>query len=114
MRLLPHLTKLTAPARRQHHVTEDRSAPRATHHNHLCRHLQLALHDGVEQDYLLDVPSTCPSPSGPCARYEPRVHLAYLLAHQGHDAHWLARYADLPLVAAERIADAATTESPVR
>ncbi|WP_274918665.1 hypothetical protein [Streptomyces sp. WZ-12] len=107
MRLLPHLTKLTAPARRRHHATDDRPAPHTTHHS--CPHLQLTLHDGTERDYLLDSPNTCPSPTGPCARYEPRIHLAYLLAQQGHDAHWLAHYADLPLSAAERITAAATT-----
>ncbi|MFK0292726.1 hypothetical protein ACIQU6_19910 [Streptomyces sp. NPDC090442] len=107
MRLLPQLTKLTAPARRRHHATDDRPTSPTT--NHHCPHLRLALHDGTERDYLLGGPSTCSSPTGPCATYEPRVHLAYLLAHQGHDAHWLAHHADLPLPAAERIADAATT-----
>ncbi|MEW1675333.1 hypothetical protein AB0O47_19095 [Streptomyces noursei] len=37
------------------------------------------------------------------------MHLAYLLVQQGYDAHWLAQFAELPLPAAERIADAATT-----
>ncbi|QHC27454.1 hypothetical protein GR130_38660 [Streptomyces sp. GS7] len=70
--------------------------------------MQLALYDGAEWDYLLDGPSTCPGPRGPHVTYEPRVHLAYVLARQGHDAHWLARFTDLPLPAAERIAEAAT------
>ncbi|MFF2807261.1 hypothetical protein ACFVT2_08750 [Streptomyces sp. NPDC058000] len=107
MRLLPHLTKLTAPARRHHHATDNRTAPHPTSHD--CPRVQLALHDGTERNYLLDSPSTCPRPRGPHARYEPRVHLAYLLARQGHDAYWLAGFADLPLPAAERITEAATT-----
>ncbi|WP_406503047.1 hypothetical protein [Streptomyces sp. NBC_00212] len=36
-------------------------------------------------------------------------NLVYLLARQGRDAHWLARFADLPLPAVERLAQAAGT-----
>ncbi|AJC61703.1 hypothetical protein [Streptomyces sp. 769] len=107
MRLLPHLTKLTAPARRHHHITDNGPGLNAT--SHICPRVHLALYDGTERDYLLDGPSTCPCPRDPHARYEPRVHLAYLLAQQGHDAHWLARFADLPLPAAERITEAAAS-----
>ncbi|WEB43616.1 hypothetical protein MOV08_32960 [Streptomyces yunnanensis] len=106
MRFLPHLTKLTAPARRHHHITDNGPGPNAT--GHICPRVRLALYDGTERDYLLDVPSTCPHPQGPHARYEPRVHLAYVLARQGHGAHWLARFTDLPLPAAERITEAIT------
>ncbi|MER6046602.1 hypothetical protein ABT168_03870 [Streptomyces sp. NPDC001793] len=81
MRLLPHLTKLTAPARRHHHATDNRTDPHPT--GHACPRVQLALYDGTERDYLLDGPSNCPR--DPHATYEPRVHLAYVLARQGHD-----------------------------
>ncbi|MFB6603516.1 hypothetical protein ACFCXR_02725 [Streptomyces noursei] len=107
MRLLPHLTKLTAPARRRHHATDERPDPSPT--GHICPRVQLVLKDGTEREYLLDGPSTCPLPRDPHARYEPRVHLAYLLAQQGHDAHWLARFADLPLPAADRLTEAASS-----
>ncbi|MFJ5594832.1 hypothetical protein ACIQCG_34480 [Streptomyces noursei] len=108
MRLLPHPTKATAPAGRHHHATDRGPSPNPTG-GHICPRVQLALQDGAEGDYLLDGPSTCPEPHSSHARYEPRVHLAYLLAQQGYDAHWLAQFAELPLPAAERIADAATT-----
>ncbi|MFI9082089.1 hypothetical protein ACIGW8_37640 [Streptomyces sioyaensis] len=35
------------------------------------------------------------------------MHLAYLLARQGHHAYWLACFAELPLSAAYRITEAA-------
>ncbi|MEU8579369.1 hypothetical protein [Streptomyces abikoensis] len=103
MRLLPHLTKLTAPTRRCLHAAE-RPGP---HTGHDCPRVRLALRDGTEREYLLDDPSTCPWPEAPHAAYDPYVHLAYILARQGCDAHWLARFADLPLPAAQRITEAA-------
>ncbi|GHF43116.1 MULTISPECIES: hypothetical protein [Streptomyces] len=95
MRLLQHLSKLTAP---EAHARVD------------CPRVSLTLQDGTERPYLLDDPGSDPSPEdGPRAAYEPRVHLAYILARQGHDARWLARFADLPLPAAHRIAEAAAS-----
>ncbi|MFI9272144.1 hypothetical protein ACIGXM_15680 [Kitasatospora sp. NPDC052896] len=77
---------------------------------HTCPRVTLALHDGLERAYRLDDPGTCPrsgTENTPASAYDPRVHLAYLLARQGHRASWLARYADLPLSAARRITEAA-------
>ncbi|AEW98687.1 hypothetical protein [Streptantibioticus cattleyicolor] len=71
--------------------------------------LRLTLHDGAERSYLLDDPLTVPTAAvPPQAVYEPRVHIAYLLARQGHHADWLARFTDLPYSAAHRITQAAT------
>ncbi|MFF4409178.1 hypothetical protein ACFY2W_28640 [Streptomyces sp. NPDC001262] len=68
----------------------------------------LTLHDGAERLYLLDEPDGRPATAGARhAVYDPYVHLAYLLARQGHDARWLARFTDLPLAATHHIADAA-------
>ncbi|MGW1198279.1 hypothetical protein ACWD4B_20935 [Streptomyces sp. NPDC002536] len=93
MRLLQHLAKFTAPE---------------AHARRLCPRVSLTLQDGTERPYLLDDPGSEPRPEGePRAAYEPRVHLAYILARQGHSARWLARFADLPLPAAHRIAQAA-------
>lgn len=73
--------------------------------------IRLALSDGVERPYLLETPSatpaTCPSSGGPL--YDHLVHAAFVLARQGYDANWLARFADLPLAAARRITTAAAT-----
>ncbi|MFB7911033.1 hypothetical protein [Kitasatospora sp. NPDC056076] len=77
---------------------------------HHCPSVRLALHDGVERAYRLDDPGSCPrsgTRNTPASAYEPRVHLAYLLARQGHRPDWLARFADLPPAAAHRIALAA-------
>ncbi|MEU6972661.1 hypothetical protein AB0A71_34075 [Kitasatospora aureofaciens] len=77
---------------------------------HRCPTVRLALHDGVERAYRLDDPGACPlsgAPNTPASAYEPRVHLAYLLARQGHRPDWLARFADLPPAAAHRLAHAA-------
>ncbi|MDH6129525.1 hypothetical protein [Kitasatospora sp. GP82] len=77
---------------------------------HSCPRLRLTLHDGTERAYRLDDPGSCPdsgTPNRADSAYEPRVHLAYLLARQGHHAAWLAHFADLPLPAARRIAEAA-------
>ncbi|MFE3646704.1 hypothetical protein ACFXO2_02460 [Streptomyces sp. NPDC059152] len=107
MRLLSYLTgtRPTTPLRRPRDATSHRPGPYAT--GHICPRVRLTLHDGTERDYLLDGPSSCPRPRGPHATYEPRVHLAYVLARQGHDTCWLARFADLPLPAAERVTEAA-------
>ncbi|MBD0748076.1 hypothetical protein [Streptomyces sp. CBMA152] len=69
--------------------------------------LRLVLSDGVERPYLLDepVPSTRTTDDDPV--YDPWVHLAYLLAQQGRDADWLARFTGLPSAAAREIAAAA-------
>ncbi|MER7845146.1 hypothetical protein ABTZ03_14515 [Kitasatospora sp. NPDC096077] len=77
---------------------------------HRCPNIRLALHDGVERAYRLDDPGSCPysgTANSPASAYEPRVHLAYLLARQGHRPDWLARFADLPPAAAHRLALAA-------
>ncbi|MFG2847243.1 hypothetical protein ACGF12_29330 [Kitasatospora sp. NPDC048296] len=77
---------------------------------HHCPSIRLALHDGVERAYRLDDPGACPrsgTPNSPASAYEPRVHLAYLLARQGHRPDWLAAFADLPPAAAHRLAHAA-------
>ncbi|MEV7602525.1 hypothetical protein AB0O91_34650 [Kitasatospora sp. NPDC089797] len=77
---------------------------------HRCPSVRLTLHDGVERAYRLDDPGTCPysgTANSPASAYEPRVHLAYLLARQGHRPAWLARFADLPPAAAHRLALAA-------
>ncbi|MER6046276.1 hypothetical protein ABT168_02090 [Streptomyces sp. NPDC001793] len=107
MRLLPHPTdtRPTTPPRHPRHTTDHRPGPSPT--GHICPRIRLTLHDGTERDYLLDGPSSCPRPQGPHATYEPRVHLAYVLARQGHGTRWLARFADLPLPAAERVTEAA-------
>ncbi|MGG2464445.1 hypothetical protein ACO0M4_32580 [Streptomyces sp. RGM 3693] len=111
MRLLPHLTgpRPIASPLCPRPTTNHRPGPRPT--GHICPRIRLTLHDGTERDYLLDGPSNCPRPQGPHATYEPRVHLAYVLARQGHDARWLARFADLPLPAAERVTEAAARAS---
>ncbi|MGK4584011.1 hypothetical protein [Kitasatospora sp. HPMI-4] len=84
---------------------------------HSCPRLRLTLHDGAERAYRLDDPGTCPdsgTPNYADSAYEPRVHLAYLLARQGHHPGWLAHFADLPLPAAHRIAEAARAVQGVR
>ncbi|GAA2673858.1 hypothetical protein [Streptomyces lunalinharesii] len=107
MRLLPRLTgtRPATPLRRRRDTASHRPGPYAV--GHVCPRVRLTLHDGTERDYLLDGPSSCPHPWGPHAAYEPRVHLAHVLARQGYDARWLAGFADLPLPAAERIAESA-------
>ncbi|MFI9724208.1 hypothetical protein ACIHFE_31960 [Streptomyces sp. NPDC052396] len=77
------------------------------HAPHTCPRVRLALHDGPERAYLLHDPRTCPT-AAPGMAYDRRVHLAYVLAGQGHHARWLAQFAALPLAAAQRIAEAAT------
>ncbi|MFG2147171.1 hypothetical protein ACGFRG_23670 [Streptomyces sp. NPDC048696] len=69
--------------------------------------LRLILADETERPYLLDepVPSARTADTDPV--HDPRVHLAYLLAQQGHDADWLARFTGLPPVAAREITAAA-------
>ncbi|MEU1289695.1 hypothetical protein [Kitasatospora sp. NPDC005856] len=82
--------------------------------HHRCPRVRLALHDGVTRAYRLDDPGTCPhsgSANTQASAYEPRVHLAYLLARQGHRAAWLAQFADLPLAAAHRVTRAAARPS---
>ncbi len=46
------------------------------------------------------------------AVYHPYVHLAHLLARQGHDVFWLARFTGLPLTAVHHIAEAASLTRP--
>ncbi|MFE6684999.1 hypothetical protein ACFVFQ_00830 [Streptomyces sp. NPDC057743] len=87
----------------------DRHRDRPAVRGHRCPRVRLALHDGTERTYLLETPDNCTDCPGPQTCYEPRVHLAYLLARQGHDAHWLADFADLPLAAADRLTEAAAT-----
>ncbi|MFF2807259.1 hypothetical protein ACFVT2_08740 [Streptomyces sp. NPDC058000] len=65
--------------------------------------VHLALHDGVERLYLLDDPEDYPASTRRNAVYDPYVHLAYILARQGHEAPWIAGFADLPLPAAHHI-----------
>ncbi|MDH6580366.1 hypothetical protein [Kitasatospora sp. MAP5-34] len=89
---------------------------RATRSAHSCPQVRLALHDGAEQAYRLDDPGTCPKSGATntaLSAYDPRVHLAYLLARQGHHPYWLAQFADLPLPAAHRIAEAARSAGAV-
>ncbi|MGW1073518.1 hypothetical protein [Streptomyces sp. NPDC002537] len=108
MHLLPHICAFTAPARRHlHSVAPDRPRTRPRHSAHDCPRVYLALHGGTEREYLLDDPLSCPRPDARLTAYDERVHLAYILARQGHDAQWLARFADLPLPAAHRITEAA-------
>ncbi|OKJ16002.1 hypothetical protein [Kitasatospora sp. CB01950] len=87
-----------------------RTPNHAAQQPHTCPSVTLALHDGTERAYRLDDPGACPH-SGTAntvrSAYEPRVHLAYLLACQGHDPGRLADFADLPLAAAHRITEAA-------
>jgi hypothetical protein len=70
----------------------------------MCRHVRLTLDDGVERAYLLDL-HICTGSE--CGTYEPRVHLAHILAQQGHRSVWIAEFTGLPPAAAVRIADAA-------
>jgi hypothetical protein len=70
--------------------------------------LDLTLYDGTSRPYLLDDPRTAEVTAvPPGAVYEPRVQAAFILAGQGYDARWLARFAELPLTAARCIAQAA-------
>ncbi|WP_406194893.1 hypothetical protein OH807_06225 [Kitasatospora sp. NBC_01560] len=81
---------------------------------HVCPRVSLALDDGIERSYRLDDPGTCPysgTPNTVASAYEPRVHLAYLLASQGHRPDWLARFANLPPAAAHRLTRAAARTS---
>ncbi|GHE10338.1 hypothetical protein GCM10010339_66120 [Streptomyces alanosinicus] len=66
--------------------------------------VRLTLDDGVGRTYLLD-PRACAGTR--CGTYEPRVHLAHVLARQGHRPDWLAEFTGLPPAAARRIADVA-------
>ncbi|MEV7189726.1 hypothetical protein [Kitasatospora sp. NPDC093102] len=82
---------------------------------HRCPSVRLTLHDGVERAYRLDDPGICPrsgTPNTAASAYEPRVHLAYLLACQGHRPDWLAHSADLPEAAARILARAAIGHRP--
>ncbi|MGA5817634.1 hypothetical protein ACPC54_07215 [Kitasatospora sp. NPDC094028] len=84
---------------------------------HRCPSVRLALHDGVEREYRLDDPGSCPhsgTPNTPASAYEPRVHLAYLLACQGHRPDWLADFAELPPAAARRLAARAADTTALR
>ncbi|MFE9574121.1 hypothetical protein ACFYMW_37305 [Streptomyces sp. NPDC006692] len=101
MRFLQYLAKLTAP-----------SVRRRTPAGCACPSLPLTLFDGTPRTYLLDDPAACHGPHARHAAYHPRVHLAYLLARQGHEAPWLAQFTDLPLAAAQRITRAATNSLP--
>ncbi|MFC5724955.1 hypothetical protein ACFP1Z_32905 [Streptomyces gamaensis] len=103
MRHLVHITRISRLS--HHHRLPARTTERA------CAHVHLALHDGVERDYLLDDPGERTPAGGERLAYEPRVHLAYILARQGHDARWLAEFADLPHDAAHRIAELAASPS---
>ncbi|MDH6137917.1 hypothetical protein P3T37_007355 [Kitasatospora sp. MAA4] len=93
----------------------NRTSRTATHRQrHTCPRVTLALHDGIEHAYRLDAPGTCPhsgTANSKASACEPRVHLAFLLARQGHQATWLADFADLPLPAARRLARAAAHSS---
>ncbi|WP_369393159.1 hypothetical protein AB5J72_40595 [Streptomyces sp. CG1] len=102
MHVLRHLAHLTASAVR-------RLAPAGC----ACPSLPLTLFDGRERTYLLDDPAVCPGPASRHTVYDPRVHLVYLLARQGRDTRWLARFADLPLPAVERLAQAAGSRQPL-
>ncbi|MFJ8390727.1 hypothetical protein ACIQ9Q_40845 [Streptomyces sp. NPDC094438] len=101
MHFRSRLTELTAWAIR-----------RLTPAGYACPSVPLTLFDGRERTYLLDDPAACPGPAPRHAVYDPRIHLVYLLARQGRDAHWLARFADLPLPAVERLAQAAEARQP--
>ncbi len=68
---------------------------------------RLTLGDGTERLYLLDDPDGYPAAMVRCAVYDPYVHLAYLLACQGHGASWLARFTGLPLTATVTITEVA-------
>ncbi|OLZ65315.1 hypothetical protein AV521_31980 [Streptomyces sp. IMTB 2501] len=70
----------------------------------VCPSIRLTLDDGVERTYLLDL-LACAGTG--CGTYEPRVHLAHILARQGHRPDWLAEFTGLPPAAARCIADAA-------
>ncbi|MEV5509014.1 hypothetical protein [Streptomyces orinoci] len=74
---------------------------------HKCPCVRLALYEGPERAYLLHDPQSCPAAASG-AVYDRRVHLAYVLAGQGHRPHWLAQFTALPLAAAQRIAEAAS------
>ncbi|WP_369393164.1 hypothetical protein AB5J72_40620 [Streptomyces sp. CG1] len=67
---------------------------------HGCPGVRLTLDDGVDRTYLLDLLACAGSR---CGTYEPRVHLAHILARQGHRAAWLAEFTRLPLTAAQHI-----------
>jgi hypothetical protein len=67
--------------------------------------LRLALTDGTERPYLIEDPT--PEALAAGAVYDPWVHLAHLLAQQGHDADWLTRFTGLPPAAVRRISEAA-------
>ncbi|MBX7555366.1 hypothetical protein ABZX95_46495 [Streptomyces sp. NPDC004232] len=97
MHVLRHLTHLTASAVR-------RLAPAGC----ACPSLPLPLSDGRERTYLLDDPAACPGLASRHTVYDPRVHLVLLLARQGRDPRWLARFAGLPLPAVERLAPSLT------
>ncbi|GAA2752733.1 hypothetical protein GCM10010440_69970 [Kitasatospora cinereorecta] len=80
-----------------------RSGPAVPAFGHVCPSVRLVLHDGVARSCRLDDPGSCPfsgSADTTASAYEPRVHLAYLLARQGHGPAWIARFADLPPAAA--------------
>ncbi|WP_414167427.1 hypothetical protein ACMATS_07770 [Streptoverticillium reticulum] len=110
MRLLTRHTRLSAPTRQCPPAAGCNARCNASCKGcpeYACPHVDLVLGDGPERTYRLDDPGTCPRPYAAHAAYDPRVHLAYILAQQGHDAHWLSRFTGLPLPAARRIAGAA-------
>ncbi|OIJ86756.1 hypothetical protein [Streptomyces monashensis] len=82
----------------------DHLAPAPHPSDHACSGVRLTLDDGVERTYLLDL-LACAGKR--CGTYEARVHLAHILARQGHRAAWLAEFTGLPLTAAQRITDLA-------
>lgn len=73
--------------------------------------LTLALHDGVERQYLLD-PRDFAATTSPLVAYDARVHAAYILAIQGHRPEWLAPHLDLPLAATHAISRHADRHGP--
>ncbi|MER5884564.1 hypothetical protein ABT160_12105 [Streptomyces sp. NPDC001941] len=62
--------------------------------------------DGIPTTYLLATPDSGSGVERPVPYglvYDLRVHMAYVLAQQGHRASWIASNLDLPRGAARRI-----------
>jgi hypothetical protein len=73
--------------------------------------------DGISTTYLLEDPGSGPTaaslPDG--VVYDLRVHVAWVLAEQGHRASWLAAHLDIPRATARAIvATARPTPGPPR
>ncbi|WEO94656.1 hypothetical protein A6P39_011930 [Streptomyces sp. FXJ1.172] len=72
--------------------------------------LYLSLADGTERPYLIEDPA--PEALAAGAVYDPWVHLTHVLAQQGRDPDWLARFTGLPPAAVHRITEAARQSQP--